>query len=77
MDRAYGAGLQEQLAENRIHLLTTAPASAPVPLVKELNALGILTGAGCDGIRDTLGAVWQFRFAGKGHADRAAQQPTP
>lgn len=55
VDRAYVAGLQEKLAENRIHILTTAPASAPVPAVKELKAAGILTGAGCDGIRDTWG----------------------
>jgi cytosine/adenosine deaminase-related metal-dependent hydrolase len=55
VDRAYVAGLHEKLAENRIHILTTAPASAPVPLVKELHAHGILTGAGCDGIRDTWG----------------------
>ncbi|MGR3373639.1 amidohydrolase family protein [Pseudooceanicola nanhaiensis] len=55
VDRAYVAGLQEKLAANRIHILTTAPAAAPVPAVKELNALGILVGAGCDGIRDTWG----------------------
>lgn len=55
VDRAYVAGLQDRLAENRIAILTTAPASAPVPLVKELKAHGILTGAGCDGIRDTWG----------------------
>ncbi|MDK3019071.1 amidohydrolase family protein [Pseudodonghicola flavimaris] len=55
VDRAYVAGLHEKLAENRIHILTTAPASAPVPAVKELKAAGILTGAGCDGIRDTWG----------------------
>ena len=55
VDRAYVAGLHEKLAENRIHILTTAPASAPVPAVKELAAYGILTGAGCDGIRDTWG----------------------
>lgn len=55
VDRAYVAGLHEKLAENRIHILTTAPASTPVPLVKELHAHGILTGAGCDGIRDTWG----------------------
>lgn len=55
VDRGYVTGLQEQLAENRIHILTTAPASAPVPAVKELKAHGILTGAGCDGIRDTWG----------------------
>jgi cytosine/adenosine deaminase-related metal-dependent hydrolase len=55
VDRAYVAGLQEKLAANRIHILTTAPASAPVPAVKELKDYGILTGAGCDGIRDTWG----------------------
>jgi cytosine/adenosine deaminase-related metal-dependent hydrolase len=55
VDRAYVAGLQEKLAENGIHILTTAPAFAPVPMVKELRALGILTGAGCDGVRDTWG----------------------
>ncbi|PWJ21632.1 amidohydrolase family protein [Jannaschia seohaensis] len=54
-DRAAVAALQEQLAEARIHIVTTAPASAPVPAVKELHALGILTGAGSDGIRDTWG----------------------
>jgi cytosine/adenosine deaminase-related metal-dependent hydrolase len=54
-DRAQVAALQERLAEARIHIVTTAPASAPVPAVKELRALGILTGAGSDGIRDTWG----------------------
>lgn len=54
-DRAYVASLHEQLAEERIHIITTAPASAPVPLVKDLKAAGILTGAGSDGIRDTWG----------------------
>jgi cytosine/adenosine deaminase-related metal-dependent hydrolase len=55
VDRTFVTGLHEKLAENRIHILTTAPASSPVPLVKELKAHGILTGAGCDGIRDTWG----------------------
>ena len=55
LDRDYVAGLQEQLAENRIHIATTAPASAPVPRVKELAELGILTCGGNDGIRDTWG----------------------
>ncbi|MGR3805664.1 amidohydrolase family protein [Marinibacterium profundimaris] len=54
-DRDYVAGLQEQLAENRIHIATTAPASAPAPRVKELAELGILTCGGNDGIRDTWG----------------------
>jgi cytosine/adenosine deaminase-related metal-dependent hydrolase len=43
MDRAYVAGLLEALAEHKIHIITTAPASAPVP------------GSGSDGIRDTWG----------------------
>lgn len=55
VDRGYVTGLHQKLAENRIHILTTAPASAPVPAVKELKEFGILTGAGCDGIRDTWG----------------------
>ena len=55
LDRDYVAGLQEQLAEHRIHIATTAPASAPVPRVKELAELGILTCGGNDGIRDTWG----------------------
>ena len=54
-ERDYVAGLQEQLAETRIHIATTAPASAPVPRVKELAELGILTCGGNDGIRDTWG----------------------
>lgn len=54
-DRAYVAGLQEQLADARIHIITTAPPSAPVPAVLELKAAGILTGSGSDGIRDTWG----------------------
>lgn len=55
LDRTYVGALQEQLAEARIHIITTAPASAPVPAVKELHGLGILTGAGSDGFRDTWG----------------------
>lgn len=54
-DRAYVGDLQAQLAEARIHIITTAPSSAPVPAVMELRALGILTGAGSDGFRDTWG----------------------
>lgn len=54
-DRAAAAALHEALAEARIHIITTAPASAPVPLVRELKAAGILTGSGNDGIRDTWG----------------------
>jgi cytosine/adenosine deaminase-related metal-dependent hydrolase len=54
-DRTFVAALQEQLAEERIHIITTAPASTTVPAVRELRDLGILTGSGSDGIRDTWG----------------------
>lgn len=54
-ERAQVAALQEQLAEARIHIVTTAPAATTVPSVKELRAAGILTGSGSDGIRDTWG----------------------
>ncbi|WP_111537904.1 amidohydrolase family protein [Palleronia aestuarii] len=54
-DRAAVAILQVALAEAGIHVATTAPASAPVPAVRELRAAGIVTGAGSDGIRDTWG----------------------
>ena len=54
-DRAAVATLQDQLAEARIHIVTTAPSSTTAPAVKELHALGILTGSGSDGIRDTWG----------------------
>ena len=54
-DRAVVQDLHDQLAEARIHIITTAPASTPVPLVRELKAHGIVTGAGSDGFRDTWG----------------------
>lgn len=54
-DRATVAALQDQLAEARIHIITTAPSATTVPAVKELRAMGILTGSGSDGIRDTWG----------------------
>ncbi|WP_118138447.1 amidohydrolase family protein [Oceanicella sp. SM1341] len=54
-DRAAAAALTEALAEARVHIITTAPASTAVPAVKELAAAGVLTGAGSDGIRDTWG----------------------
>lgn len=54
-ERATVAALQEQLAKARIHIVTTAPAATTVPVVKQLHALGILTGSGSDGIRDTWG----------------------
>ncbi|RDC68996.1 cytosine deaminase [Rhodovulum sp. 12E13] len=54
-ERAQVTALQEQMAEERIHVVTTAPAATTVPAVKELRAAGILTGSGSDGIRDTWG----------------------
>ncbi|TQE99306.1 MAG: amidohydrolase family protein [Spiribacter salinus] len=53
LDRAAVGALQDQLAEARVHIITTAPSSTTVPAVKELRAAGILTGSGSDGIRDT------------------------
>ena len=41
------------LAEAGIAILTTAPASRPVPVLKQLVAAGVLICAGSDGIRDT------------------------
>ena len=52
-DSAYVAQLTEELAKNRIHIITTAPSFVPVPVVRELRNAGILVGAGSDGIRDT------------------------
>lgn len=54
-DQTYVAQLIEQLAETRIHILTTAPASAPVPPVKKLEEAGVVIAAGSDGVRDFWG----------------------
>ena len=45
--------LIEAIAELDIAIVTTAPASRPVPAVKRLLAAGIRIAAGSDGIRDT------------------------
>lgn len=42
-----------RLADLDVRIMTTAPASAPAPMVKELDAHGIKVGAGNDGIQDT------------------------
>lgn len=43
------------LAEAGIAIMTTAPASRPVPPVKKLREAGVVVCAGSDGIRDTWG----------------------
>lgn len=45
----------ERLAALDVAIMTTAPASSPAPLVKQLDAHGIRIGAGNDGIQDTWG----------------------
>ncbi len=54
-DQDYVAALIDALAEARIHILTTAPASRPAPAVKRLMEAGIVVAAGSDGVRDTWG----------------------
>lgn len=49
------APLIEAVARARIAIMTTAPASRPVPPVKRLREAGIVVCAGNDGIRDTWG----------------------
>jgi cytosine deaminase len=53
-DAAVGV-LIEGLHRAGIAILTTAPASRPVPAVKRLAAAGIVVAAGSDGMRDTWG----------------------
>ena len=43
------------LAEAGIAVMTTAPASRPVPSVRQLTKAGVVVCAGSDGIRDTWG----------------------
>jgi cytosine/creatinine deaminase len=43
------------LAKQEIHIMTTGPAAAPAPMVKELLAAGVKVCSGSDGIRDTWG----------------------
>jgi cytosine/adenosine deaminase-related metal-dependent hydrolase len=52
-DRAYVAQLTEQLAESRIHIMTTGPSDTPCPSVSELRDAGVVVCSGSDGIRDT------------------------
>ncbi|MBM6581055.1 amidohydrolase family protein [Microvirga sp. BT689] len=54
-DHDYVAALIDALANARIHILTTAPASRPAPAVKRLVEAGIVVAAGSDGVRDTWG----------------------
>lgn len=54
-DRTYVAELTEQLAKHQIHIMTTGPAAAPAPMVKELLSAGVKVCSGSDGIRDTWG----------------------
>jgi cytosine/creatinine deaminase len=54
-DRAYVASLTEQLAESRIHIMTTGPSGTPCPAVRELHDAGVVVCSGSDGIRDTWG----------------------
>ncbi|KLK91657.1 cytosine deaminase [Microvirga vignae] len=54
-DQDYVASLIDSLAEARVHILTTAPASRPVPPVKRLVEAGVVVAAGSDGVRDTWG----------------------
>ncbi|MBY6090671.1 amidohydrolase family protein [Maritimibacter alkaliphilus] len=54
-DRAVVDALYDALVETQIHIITTGSPSADVPRILELKQRGILTGGGCDGIRDTWG----------------------
>lgn len=52
-DPALVTPLVAALAEAGIAILTTAPPSRPVPVLKQLVAAGVLVCAGSDGVRDT------------------------
>ncbi len=54
-DRTYVAALTDQLAKQRIHIMTTGPSGTPCPAVKELRDAGVVVCSGSDGIRDTWG----------------------
>ncbi len=54
-DRLQIARLTEQLATQGISIMTTAPASSPAPVVRELREAGVTVCSGSDGIRDTWG----------------------
>jgi len=50
----YLPGLIEKIASARVHILTTAPASAAAPPARQLIDAGIVVAGGSDGVRD----VW-------------------
>jgi cytosine/creatinine deaminase len=54
-DQDYVARLIDDLAENQIYVMTTAPAARPAPPVKRLRDAGVVVCAGTDGMRDTWG----------------------
>jgi cytosine/creatinine deaminase len=54
-DRGYARQLMEQLARERIAVMTHGAPSRPVPPIAECYELGIVVCAGSDGIRDSWG----------------------
>ncbi len=52
-DRAYARSLMEQLAQERIAVMTTGAPSRPVPPLAECVELGVTVCGGSDGIRDS------------------------
>ena len=54
-DRAYARQLMEQLAKERIAVMTHGAPSRPVPPIAECYEMGIVVCAGSDGIRDSWG----------------------
>ncbi|HEX2134367.1 MAG TPA: amidohydrolase family protein [Microvirga sp.] len=52
-DRAYARSLMEQLARERIAVMTTGAPSRPVPPLSECVEVGLTVCAGSDGIRDS------------------------
>jgi cytosine deaminase len=54
-DRVYARQLMEQLAKERIAVMTHGAPSRPVPPIAECYEMGIVVCAGSDGIRDSWG----------------------
>ncbi|MGL4495977.1 MAG: amidohydrolase family protein [Beijerinckiaceae bacterium] len=54
-DRVYAGQLMEQLAKEKIAIMTHGAPSRPVPPIAECYAMGITVCAGSDGIRDSWG----------------------
>lgn len=54
-DRSYARQLMEQLARERIAVMTHGAPSRPVPPVAECYEMGVVVCAGSDGIRDSWG----------------------